>query len=1015
MTPVARLVGVVVSCVLFLPTLASAQAESGNIAGVVRDTSGAVLPGVTVEAASPALIEKVRVVVTDDQGLYRIVDLRPGTYTVSFTLPGFSTFRREGIELTTTFTATVNAEMTVGNVEETITVTGTAPVVDVQNVGQQTLLSREVLDSVPTSRRPSQMISLILGADATSGNTPGSNLHDVGGVGSDRGFFGAHGQRADDMTFNFGGMDSRVFSGGGFQYNAHTFQEVVVETAAGNAESTTGGMQINIIPRDGGNVFSGSMSTEFTGPKLTSDNVDSDLRSRGLNTAPSVRDYYDVGGGVGGPLQRDKLWFFLSARWEDRSIYQVGNYYNKLQGTLFYEPDLSRPAYNRDWSKDLGLRMTWQSAQRHKIAGSYTVHPACQCVFALLEQVSPLFAPEATAEHHYDPQSLSVLSYTYPASNRLLFEFDGSRSQYYRNQTRQPEVSVNDISVTDQGLNLIYGSRRTGYQTLHDVRYHERAAVSYITGTHNFKVGVDLNQFSQGRKHYSNGVDYINQAISYVFRDRVPNSVRIHTGPWGPYQEAYENSVYANDQWTVRRLTLNLGLRYAAYDATVPAINLPAGPYVPERNLPEVKHSPNWTNLSPRVGAAYDLFGTGRTALKVALGRYPARNTGVAINRPVDNMSAFTDRSWNDANRNYVPDCNLLNPLANGECGNWSDRTFGQTNVTSTRFADDAREGFNLENYNWQGSVQVQHELRQNLGVNVGYFRTWYGGFQVLDNELVTPADFDPFCITAPTDSRLPSGVSGQRFCDLYDIKPAKFGQVSNVRTQSTHYGDISEVFDGVDVAVNGRFGEGASVQGGLSVGRTVTDFCLTVDSPGAGVGAPGGLMAGTPEGASLALAARDTRPGFCRVARPWGSSTQVKLLAVYPLPWGLQASAIYQNVPGSPIRASYVASNAEIAPSLGRNLAACPTATGACNQNVTFDLIPVNSLYGERIKQVDLRFSRFFSLGGGTRLQGNFDIYNVLNENTILNENTRYGATWRNAIAIMGGRLIKVGAQLTF
>jgi hypothetical protein len=322
--------------VLFLlPALAWAQAESGNIAGAVRDASGAVMPGVTVEAASPALIEKVRVVTTDTQGLYRIVDLRPGRYTVTFTLPGFSTFKREAIELTTGFTATVNAEMKVGTLEETVTVTGESPVVDTQNVQQQTTLSRDILDAIPTSRRPAQFITLIVGAD---GGANASTLHDVGGVGSDRAFFGVHGQRADDMTYNFGGMDSRVFSGGGFQYNAHTFEEVVVETAAGSAEATTGGVQINIIPKDGGNNFAGTMSTEITGPKLQSDNLNDKLRARGLTSAGAVRRYYDVGGGVGGPIKRDKLWFFSAFRWEDRSLYQAGNYYNKRQGTVFYEP-----------------------------------------------------------------------------------------------------------------------------------------------------------------------------------------------------------------------------------------------------------------------------------------------------------------------------------------------------------------------------------------------------------------------------------------------------------------------------------------------------------------------------------------------------------------------------------------------------------------------------------------------------------------------------------------------------
>ena len=302
-----------------------------------------------------------------------------------------------------------------------------------------------MLDALPTSRRPAQFITLIVGAD---GGANASNLHDVGGVGSDRGFFGVHGQRADDMTYNFGGMDSRVFSGGGFQYNAHTFEEVVVETAAGSAEASTGGVQINIIPKDGGNTFSGTVSTEITGPKLTFDNINDDLRSRGLTKAGSVRRYYDVGGGIGGPIMRDKLWFFGAARWEDRSSYQAGNYYNKRQGTVFYEPDLSRPAYNHDFSKDASVRVTWQAAPKHKIVGNYTLHPSCQCTFALLEQVSPIFAPEAVAEHHYDAQDQAVApvlddgQYTIRPPIGSCSRRIASLSIYHRDQARIPRRRV---------------------------------------------------------------------------------------------------------------------------------------------------------------------------------------------------------------------------------------------------------------------------------------------------------------------------------------------------------------------------------------------------------------------------------------------------------------------------------------------------------------------------------------------------------------------------------------------
>ncbi len=385
---------------LFLPATVWSQADTGSIVGTVRDTSGAVLPGVTVEAASPALIEKTRTVVSDETGRYRIGELRPGTYTVTFTFPGFSTLKREAIELTTGFTATVNADMKVGALEETVTVEGQVSLVDTQNLQQQVTITNTTLDALPTPKRPAQLINLI-----PSANAGGTNFHDVGGVGSDRGFFGVHGQRPDDMTYNVSGMDNRVFSGGGFQTNAHTVQEMVVQTVAASAEATTGGVQINIIPKDGGNTFAGTASIEATGPGLVSDNLNDELRARGLQGAPSVKKYYDVGAGFGGPIKKDKLWFFLAYRRDDRQIYQVGNYYNKLQHTLFYEPDLTRRAYNGDYSSDYSVRFTWQAAAKHKMNVSYTQHPACQCIFALLEQVSPVFAPEATAAHHYSPQN----------------------------------------------------------------------------------------------------------------------------------------------------------------------------------------------------------------------------------------------------------------------------------------------------------------------------------------------------------------------------------------------------------------------------------------------------------------------------------------------------------------------------------------------------------------------------------------------------------------------------------
>src|SRR5207249_1291734 len=215
---------VVFPCLLLLPTLSFAQvSDTAVIAGVVRDASGAVVPGVSVEAASPALIERVRTVTTDGQGLYRIVDLRPGVYTVTFSLPGFNTVKREGLELTTGFTATVNAEIKVGTVSETVTVTGTASVVDTQNNRQQTTLARTTLDALPTTGRISQYATVIPGAVLNQAST-----HSVGGL-DERPQFGIHGSRAVDNVPLQDGMSQRLQGGAIFVFNNLTFQEVVVE------------------------------------------------------------------------------------------------------------------------------------------------------------------------------------------------------------------------------------------------------------------------------------------------------------------------------------------------------------------------------------------------------------------------------------------------------------------------------------------------------------------------------------------------------------------------------------------------------------------------------------------------------------------------------------------------------------------------------------------------------------------------------------------------------------------
>ena len=238
------------TCVVMLPASAYAQA---SITGVVKDTSGAVLPGVTVEASSPALIEKVRAAVTDGSGLYRIVDLLPGTYAVEFTLPGFTTVRREGVELTGSFAASINADLRVGALEETITVTGETPVVDVSNTLRQTVLSKDLIQTLPATRAAGSLLNATPGLSVTDGAAQAATPTMT--------FFTAHGGRLNEGRMLINGMTvAGPFNGGGMSsltYDTNNVEEISVLVSGGLGESETGGPSMNLVPRSGGNTFGG--------------------------------------------------------------------------------------------------------------------------------------------------------------------------------------------------------------------------------------------------------------------------------------------------------------------------------------------------------------------------------------------------------------------------------------------------------------------------------------------------------------------------------------------------------------------------------------------------------------------------------------------------------------------------------------------------------------------------------------------------------------------------------------
>jgi hypothetical protein len=980
-----------------LPATTFGQTAQSALAGVVKDTTGAVLPGVTVEAASPALIEKVRVVYTDASGLYRIVDLRPGTYTISFTLPGFNSVRIENFDLRADFTATVNADLKIGELAETITVSGEAPLVDVQSTTKSAVYDKEVIESLPNNRQIqslAQTIPAVVGGMNIDG--PASRSLSV------------HGSRIAETNSAIDGMSDRRGSNGGqavtFYMNEGSVQEVSVRTDGGDAEAQYSGVWMNAIPKEGGNTYNWSVVGLFANKDLSASNLSDAYIAQGLTAVNSMKRTWDFNPNGGGPLIRDRLWFYGAYRNNQIERYVADAFYSKDPLSWQFNPDKTRQAADTQVHRNYALRLTWQASPRNKINFSYEKDRR----ITPLRRVAANVSPEATTYTPFFPNAIWTIVWRVPVNSRLLLDTGFMSYEQDWDERRQinPKVGFDVISVTEDSTSQIYRAS-TVYGHNFDNPLTLRSSAAYVTGTHSYKAGFMV-------RHRGNGPTWNNMSINgdmnYNFLNGVPRRVTLFATPIEQQNDINADlGLFAQDSWALPRMTINYGVRFDYLNASVPAQHLAAGRFVPERNFDPVKNVPKWKDINPRVGVSYDLFGDGKTAVKATVGRYISGGSLASNVNPVNTSVNSANRPWTDINGDYVPQCDWSNPLTNGECGPLSNLNFGKVNPTATRFDKEVLEGWGVRPYNWSVGASVQRQISRGTSVDVGYFRRWYGNFSVVDNQLVTPADYDPFCITAPAnDPRLP--VAGQQICGFYDIKPAKNGQIQNLVRLAKHYGKQSEIYNGVDASVNWRI-EGLTLFGGMSVGRTATSQCFTVDVPALypTIVSPASPVATTPQ---VPMANCEITPPFL---------TQYKGYGVYALPWGMNISGTFQAVPQpntggafTAITADYVATNAEIRPTLGRDLAAGPNGT------VTVDLLKNFSLLGGHIKQLDLRLGKAFASSGKRRVRLSLDVYNVLNSNDWQTITTRLSSNaaanrWQRPTLILQARYFQIGTQIDF
>jgi hypothetical protein len=1025
----------VLAAALLLPSVAAAQ---GTLTGTVRDGSGAVLPGVTVEASSPAIQGVVRTVVSDGAGVYRIIELPPGTYSLSFSLAGFSNVKREGIILSGSAVLTIPVDMRVGALEETVTVTGESPVVDVQTVRRETVLDAEVIQSVPGARTVGNLLNATPGLTVdNNGLNPTPTMT----------FFSARGGQTNEGRMTVNGLTvAAAFNGGGvssYILDTVNSDEVSVTVSGGMGESDTGGPVMNLVPRAGGNQFRGSAFYNNAGDWSRGDNISDEQRAAGITETPGIIKAYDASVSYGGPIKRDRLWFYGSIRQLNTETAVEGIVANANAGNLSrwdWVGDASLPARQTQGRKMYIGRATAQVTQKHRINFSHEYQTRCEGAPLSREtdngchtrgsdwiaSAGLTTSPEAATAYIDFPYYLTQALWTAPITNKILLEGGYSRLSYDHagGPGQLPPDGIFDIGVTEQsttanpavGYTSPVPRANYAYRALSQYAAnwsnpnHWRASAAYVTGSHNMKVGYQgsllINETTRKRNP---------SLLSYRFNQGVPNQVTVVIPEWQTADTTSVAAFFVQDTWTRNRLTLQAALRYDRASSWSPAGGNGTKEVSAVNPAPiqfdKLMSVDAYNDITPRFGIAYDVFGNGRTALKFQMGHYldaATNDSAYTRNNPANRIVSTVDRGWTDSDNDKVVDCNLLILTANGECAalTGNNLNFGNQSTGLTQVNPETLSGWGVRENDWQWGLTLQQELFPRVSIEVGYARRWWKGFTVTDNQERNPSQYDAWTIAAPTDSRLPGG-GGYPITVYTPTAAAAAIPARNYITFETDFGpDRTEYWHGVDLTLNARMRNGLTFQAGTSTGRKVQDFCesaTAIDTPDWRTSGPAVLGVAT----------------NCRRIDPF--ETTLRGLASYTLPVvDVLVSATLRSQPALERVATWNVPNTVVQSLLGR----LPPGGLATGNTAIALLDDDHRLYAdERRTQIDMRFAKIFRLGS-TRADVGVDVANLLNANyatTFDNTyqysvgNTAQGGGWNRPTAIYAPRFVRLNFTVNF
>jgi hypothetical protein len=967
--------------VLALPSLAQAQSA---ITGIVRDTSGAVLPGVTVEAASDALIEKSKSAVTDGEGRYLIPDLRPGQYVVTFTLAGFATVRREGIELPSEFTMTLSTDMRVGALEESITVTGDAPVVDVTTAVHTQVLNREAIDAIPTGRTIQGMGQLIVGVNL--------NLPDTGGARAmQQTYMSTHGMSTANTTVMVDGMMVNGLQGDGAiqsYFNDAMNQEVSYQTSGIGAETSAGGVRLNMIPREGGNRFSGDFKTAFRPGEWQADNLTQRHVDRGLRTGNATDRIIDFTFAQGGPIKQDKLWFFGSARY-----FSVNNF---IPNTFF---DDGSPGVDDQYIRSALVRMTWQVTGKTKFSAYFDEIDKYRG-----HDMQANYDPETAAVQWFSPAyHTTSAKLTHTASSRLLLEGGWSSNlEYYTNSyqdgVEQPRGSAAWFANTAQVESDLGGIQTafTAQTTQSPSRYAWNTAASYVTGSHSFKAGIQMTWGNFFHSTQTNGDLYrVYRSTSTGVRYSVPSQVVVRNTPVFSGERLNRDlGIFAQDSWTIRRLTVNAGVRWENVKAQVLEGFSPAGRFIGERRFEPIEGLPDWKDWAPRFAMVYDVFGNAKTALKYSLNRYNlARTTGIAddYNPLASDTIAIT---WRDLNGNdqpdFTPGC-AFNNGTNPACEVNLNQIPSNFGVESPNEFGNYPRTWNLEH-----GLELQHELFPRLSLTGSWFHGSFNNLTVTVNRALQ-FDGDPTQNPHYTPFTVYNPITGEPFTAYNRVSAS-----TPIDNLDTYDPEREQVYDAFNFEFKARPGAGAQLFGGMSFERELQVNCTTPDNPNA-------------------LIFCDDRANGIAFAKNF------KLAGSYPLPWGITLSGVLQSnespgATGATLAALITDTRNMTITRTSRYPANCPApcpagqliAPNLTLASLSLPIVPSRNSRVERITQLDFKVSRTFRFGRVSVLP-TLEVFNVNNSDAIISYITRnsLSASYLAPNSIMQGRMIGVGTTV--